>query len=85
MLLTWFGGQEYGNALADVLLGDAEPGGRLPTTWPATEEGLPSTQPADGVLTYTEGLFIGYRGLRPRRPRAAVPVRPRPRLHHLVV
>ena len=61
VLLSWFGGQEYGDALADVLLGDAEPGGRLPVTWPASEEGLPSTQPVDGVLTYTEGLFIGYR------------------------
>ena len=61
VLLSWFGGQEYGDALADVLLGDAEPGGRLPLTWPASEEGLPSTQPVDGVLTYTEGLFIGYR------------------------
>jgi len=62
VLLTWFGGQEFGHALADVLLGEAEPGGRLPTTWPASEEGLPSTRPADGVLAYAEGLFIGYRG-----------------------
>jgi beta-glucosidase len=61
VLLSWFGGQEYGDALADVLLGDVEPGGRLPMTWPASEEGLPSTQPVDGVLTYSEGLFIGYR------------------------
>ena len=61
VLLTWFGGQEFGNALADVLLGDAEPGGRLPTTWPASQDGLPSTRPADGVLSYAEGLFIGYR------------------------
>ncbi len=61
VLLTWFGGQEFGNALADVLLGEAEPGGRLPTTWPASEDGLPSAQPDNGVLTYTEGLFIGYR------------------------
>jgi beta-glucosidase len=61
VLLTWFSGQDYGDALADVLLGDVEPGGRLPTTWPASEDGLPSTQPADGVLTYDEGLFIGYR------------------------
>jgi len=61
VLLAWFGGQELGNALADVLLGDAEPGGRLPMTWPASEEGLPSTQPTDGVLDYREGLFIGYR------------------------
>jgi beta-glucosidase len=62
VLLSWFGGQEYGDALADVLTGDVEPGGRLPMTWPASEDGLPSTQPADGVLTYHEGLFIGYRG-----------------------
>jgi len=61
VLLTWFGGQEFGNALADVLLGEAEPGGRLPTTWPASEDGLLSGQPAGGVLSYTEGLFIGYR------------------------
>jgi len=61
VLLSWFGGQEFGNALAEVLLGDVEPGGRLPMTWPASEEGLPSTRPADGVLDYREGLFIGYR------------------------
>jgi len=61
VLLTWFGGHEFGHALADVLLGEAEPGGRLPTTWPATEDGLLSGQPAGGVLDYTEGLFIGYR------------------------
>jgi beta-glucosidase len=30
-------------------------------TWPVSEQGLPSTEPADGVLTYHEGLFIGYR------------------------
>jgi beta-glucosidase len=61
VLLSWFPGQEAGNALADVLLGLAEPGGRLPTTWPASEEGLPSTTPVDGVLEYSEGLAIGYR------------------------
>jgi beta-glucosidase len=73
VLLTWFGGQEYGNALADVLLGAAEPGGRLPTTWPADEAGLPEVRPQDGVLSYDEGLFIGYRaydrdGRRPLFP-----------------
>jgi len=56
VLLTWFGGQEFGHALADVLLGDAEPGGRLPTTWPASEAGVLSTQPADGVLGQDEFL-----------------------------
>ena len=62
ILLAWFPGQEFGNALADVLLGLAEPGGRLPVSWPSSEDGLPSTQPVDGVLTYDEGLSIGYRG-----------------------
>jgi beta-glucosidase len=61
VLLSWFGGQEVGHALADVLLGAAEPGGRLPTTWPASIDGVPSTRPVDGVLPYDEGLFIGYR------------------------
>ena len=62
VILAWFPGQEFGNALADVLLGDAEPGGRLPTSWPLSEEGLPSTKPVDGALRYEEGLLVGYRG-----------------------
>jgi len=61
VLIAWFPGQEFGNALADVLLGLAEPGGRLPTTWPTAEAGLPSTRPIDGVLQYDEGLSVGYR------------------------
>jgi beta-glucosidase len=61
VLLTWFPGQEFGHALGDVLLGDIEPGGRLPTTWPASTDGLPSTQPVEGTLAYDEGIFVGYR------------------------
>ena len=63
LLLTWFPGQEAGNALADMLLGRVEPGGRLPTTWPIAMADVPvlDTQPVDGVLHYAEGLHIGYR------------------------
>ncbi|HEX5188790.1 MAG TPA: glycoside hydrolase family 3 C-terminal domain-containing protein [Streptosporangiaceae bacterium] len=63
VLLTWFGGQELGLALADVLLGASEPGGRLPTTWPASAADCPvlNTTPTSGVLSYEEGIFIGYR------------------------
>ncbi|WP_106400120.1 beta-glucosidase [Actinocorallia populi] len=63
VLLTWFPGQEAGHALADVLTGRAEPGGRLPTTWPAVLADCPVTDvtPVDGVMRYDEGVFIGYR------------------------
>ncbi|MGJ6965900.1 glycoside hydrolase family 3 protein [Streptosporangium sp. G11] len=64
ILLTWFPGQEGGHALADVLLGHAEPGGRLPTTWPVVLEDCPvvDVTPEAGTLPYEEGIFIGYRG-----------------------
>ncbi len=63
VLLSWFGGQEYGDALAAILLGDAEPGGRLPTTWPVSLEDVPvlDVTPVDGVVSYDEGIHIGYR------------------------
>ncbi|PXA68743.1 beta-glucosidase family protein [Cryobacterium arcticum] len=63
ILLSYFGGQEYGNALADMLFGQAEPGGRLPTTWPKELTDVPvlDVTPKDGVLRYDEGIHIGYR------------------------
>jgi beta-glucosidase len=60
----WLPGQAMGDALADVLLGRAEPGGRLPVTIPAAEADCPvlHSVPEQGKLEYTEGLLIGYRG-----------------------
>jgi len=60
-LVTWFPGQECSNALADVLLGASEPGGRLPTTWWRNADGLPDVEPIDGDLVYDEALAVGYR------------------------
>jgi beta-glucosidase len=64
VLYAWLPGQAMGDALADVLTGAAEPGGRLPVSLPAREQDAPvlHATPAGGVLEYTEGLFIGYRG-----------------------
>ena len=60
VLVAWFPGQEFGTALAEVLCGDREPGGRLPTVWPAAEHGhLPSTRPAGGRLVYEESIHVG--------------------------
>jgi beta-glucosidase len=76
IVYAWLPGQAMGEALADVLLGVAEPSGRLPVTLPAAEADCPvlhAIPEADGTLRYAEGLLIGYRGYdasgaRPRYP-----------------
>jgi beta-glucosidase len=65
VLLTYFGGQEMGNALVDMLTGVCEPGGRLPTTWADKFSDLPvtnctPTMPGDYV-EYDEDIHVGYR------------------------
>lgn len=64
VLLAWYPGQEAGEAIADVLVGDAEPGGRMPTTWAKREQDTPAflNYPGEaGVVRYGEGVFVGYR------------------------
>jgi beta-glucosidase len=60
----WFPGEQGGEAAADVLLGVADPGGRLPTTLPRRLEDTPAFPyypGAEGHVTYGEGLLMGYR------------------------
>jgi beta-glucosidase len=67
VLQAWYPGQECGNAIADILLGAADPGGRLPQSWPKRLEdtvafGTPLWYPGiDGHVSYGEELAIGYR------------------------
>ena len=64
VLVGYFGGQEFGDAVADVLLGAAEPGGRLPTTWPAQRRGRAralDVTPGRRRARLHEGIHIGYR------------------------
>ena len=61
---AWYPGQEAGNSIADVLLGKAEPGGRLPQTFPCRLEDDPAyiNYPGEaGHVRYGEGLYVGYR------------------------
>jgi beta-glucosidase len=76
VMQCWFGGEEMASAVADILTGVAEPGGRLPTTVPLRLEHSPSHDNfagENGELRYGEGLFMGYRGFEHRciRPRYA--------------
>ena len=73
---TWFSGQEAGDALADVLVGRSDPGGRLPVTIPFALRDTPAYlahPPLDGRALYGEGTFVGHswydaRGIEPRYP-----------------
>jgi len=67
VLQAWYPGQAQGEALARVLFGDTEPGGRLPLTFPHDLAHTPVTDPrhypgTDGRVEYADGIFVGYRG-----------------------
>jgi beta-glucosidase len=69
VLHCWYPGEEFGRALAQVLAGDREPGGRMPVTIAREDGDYPalSLQPdANGDLYYSEGTRPGYRGLAAR-------------------
>jgi beta-glucosidase len=75
LLHTWYAGSQGGNALAQVLFGRANPGGKLPMSWWSREEDDPTFDsyyiaPGSDDSKYTEGVFLGYRayGLAGRKP-----------------
>jgi beta-glucosidase len=76
---AWYPGQEGGTAIARVLFGDAEPGGRLPVTFPASEDQLPTAGDPEkypGVgneETYKEGVFVGHRWYDANKLKPAFP------------
>jgi beta-glucosidase len=67
VLEAWYPGEEDGNAVADVLFGEADPGGRLPITFPVRNEDTLARSPdqypgLDGEVHFSEALAVGYRG-----------------------
>lgn len=70
---AWYLGSEAGSAIASVLVGDVNPSGKLPFTFPASLQDVgahklgdyPGTPRNDGSNIvdekYNEGIFVGYR------------------------
>src|SRR5207248_9750797 len=67
VLECWYGGQEIGNAVADILFGDVTPSGKLTVTFPHSESDTPVSQESqysrtEKIARFSEGLCVGYRG-----------------------
>ena len=78
LLHTWYAGSQGGKALAQVLFGRANPGGKLPMSWWSREEDDPTfnsyyTAPGSIDSKYTEGVFVGYRAYRMARRKPEFP------------
>lgn len=65
IMQAWYLGTEAGNAIASILVGDANPSGKLPFTFPVKLEDNGAHKlgeyPGNGEETYNEGIFVGYR------------------------
>ena len=67
LIQAWYPGQEGGTALAEILLGDVNPSGRLPFTFEKRWEDNPAhdsyyPEPGTRRVVYRSGVFVGYRG-----------------------
>ena len=61
---AWYGGNETGNSIADVIFGTTNPGGKLPISFPLRNEDNPAFlnyRSERGKTVYGEGIYIGYR------------------------
>ena len=64
IMQTWFAGQEFGNALVEIITGEINPSGRLPTSFPKNIEDTPAFNSYPGKdlqMNYDEKLLVGYR------------------------
>lgn len=73
---AWFGGSEAGNAIANVLFGDANPSGKLSLSWPLKNVDNPAYlnfKTVRGRVLYGEDIYIGYRFYEKMQRRVAFP------------
>jgi beta-glucosidase len=66
VLQAWYPGEQGGNAIADLILGNCNPSGKLPVSFYGRAEDASSfgAYPGkNGVVRYSEGIFVGYRHL----------------------
>jgi beta-glucosidase len=79
ILEAWYPGSGGGAAIARVLFGDVDPGGRLPATFPRRARDLPTAGNArrypgvKDIVHYTEGNLVGYRWYDQRHIAPAFP------------
>lgn len=76
LISAWYPGEGFSEAIAAVLAGDREPGGRMPVSIAREESdycGYALQPDADGRLEYSEGTGLGYRGLIAKRAAARYP------------
>lgn len=72
LLISWYNGCANGTAIADVLTGSVNPGGRLPWSMPRTEAHLPAFDADSNQVTYDK--WFGQRMLDRMGVRAAYPL-----------
>ncbi|MDE3103729.1 MAG: glycoside hydrolase family 3 C-terminal domain-containing protein [Acidobacteriota bacterium] len=76
LLQLWYGGEEAGHGLADVLFGDANPSGKLPVSFPKRFEDSPAYghYPGENLkVDYAEGIYVGYRYFETRNVKPQFP------------
>lgn len=75
-LHMWYGGNEMGNGLADVIFGKVNPSAKLPLSFPNSIEDTPAFlnfESERGHVVYGEGIYIGYRYFEKLRKEVAYP------------
>ena len=70
LIEAWFAGEQVGNAIAEILLGETNPSGKLPMTFPKSWEdcsAFNTYKKEDGTTRYEDGIYVGYRHFEKNR------------------